>query len=159
MTDVNGLRLAYRGFIAGLVGAYIWVAVAMLLALPEGAPLEPLLTLGSVGPAGSAESPNRAFVLGLAVAQVVGGGVGIAFAYFFARFFTVRGTLGTAAVCVAVLAWALLSNRLAVALGIDPSSFGTSVGMVVATVAYGCVLGWSVPVRAEVTRYSGSPST
>jgi hypothetical protein len=159
VTEVNGLRLAYRGLIAGLIGAYVWVAVAMLVAVPAGDPLEPLVTLGSVLPAELAGSEQRAFVLGLAVAQLAGAGVGIGFAYFFARFFTMRLTLGVAAVCVAILAWAILSNRLAVTVGLDPWSFGTSVGLVIATVAYGWVLGWSVPVRGDVTRYAGSPST
>jgi hypothetical protein len=159
VTEVNGLRLAYRGFIAGLIGAYVWVAIAMFAAVLGGAPLEPLLTVGSLGQGGAEVPATRAFVVGLALAQVVGGGVGIAFAYFFARFFTVRGTLGMAAVCVAVLAWAILSNRLAVAAGLDPWSFGTSIGLLVATVAYGGVLGSSVPVRSDVSRYSGSPST
>ena len=31
MTEINGLRLAYRGFVAGLAGAYVWVAIAMTL--------------------------------------------------------------------------------------------------------------------------------
>ena len=43
MTEVNGLRLAYRGLIAGLAGGYVWIAIAMLLsALAEGDPLRPL---------------------------------------------------------------------------------------------------------------------
>jgi hypothetical protein len=159
VTDVNGLRLAYRGFIAGLVGAYVWVAVAMLTALPTGAPIDPVATIGSVVDGLLTLPTQRAFVIGLALAQVVGGGIGIAFAYFFARFFTVRGTLGTAAVCVAVLAWGLISNRLAGAIGIDPVSFGTSAGLLLATAGYGCVLGWSVPVRGEVARSSASPTT
>jgi hypothetical protein len=159
VTEVNGLRLAYRGFIAGLVGAYVWVAIAMLTAIPAGAPTDPVVTLGRIGQQAGELPAQQAFVIGLALAQVVGAGVGIGFAYFFARFFTMRGTLGMAAVCVAVLAWALLSNRFALALGIDAVSFGTSAGLLAATVAYGWVLGSVVPVRGEVSRSSGSPST
>lgn len=159
VTEVNGLRLAYRGFVAGLAGAYIWVAIAMLAALPTGSPLHPLLVVGSMGPDGGDPSIGRSFVIGLALAQVAGGGVGIAFAYFFARFFTMRGTLATAAICVAVLAWAVLGNRLAAALGMDPWQVGGSAGMLVATVGYGWALGWSVPVRGDVERYARSPST
>jgi hypothetical protein len=159
MTEINGLRLAYRGFVAGLAGGYVWLAIAMVASLPAGGPMDPVLTLGSVGPDGARATAQEAFVLGLGLAQVGGAAVGMTFAYFFARFFTVRVTLGIAAICVAVLAWALLSNRLAVAIGADPWTFGTSVALVVATIGYGWVLGWSVPVRGEVARYSGSPST
>jgi hypothetical protein len=160
VTEVNGLRLAYRGFIAGIIGAYVWVAIAMVTALPGGDPLRPIVLVGSLGP-GATASEAHAFVLGLAVAQVVGGGVGIGFAYFFARFFTVRPTLGTAGICVAMLAWGLVSNRLAVAVGTDPWALGRSVELVMATLAYGWVLGWSVPVRGDVERSpeSASPST
>jgi hypothetical protein len=159
VTEINGLRLAYRGFVAGLAGGYVWLAIAMLASLPSGGPMDPVLTLGSVGPDGSQATAQEAFVLGLGLAQVSGAGIGMAFAYFFARFFTVRVTLGIAAICVAVLAWSLLSNRLAVAVGADPWTFGTSAALVVATIGYGWVLGWSIPVRGEVVRYSGSPST
>lgn len=159
MTDVNGLRLAYRGFIAGIAGAYVWVAIAMLLATPSGAPLGPLRVVGSIGPDGWSISSHESFVLALGLAQLAGAGIGIGFAYFFARFFTVRGTLLAAAICVAVLAWALLSNRLALAAGVDQWTFGPSTGLILATLGYGCVLGWWVPVRGDVTRYAGSPST
>ncbi len=159
MTEINGLRLAYRGFIAGLAGAYVWIAIAMLLATPSGAPLAPLRVMGSIGPDGWSISLHESFVLALGLAQVAGAGIGIGFAYFFARFFTMRGTLLAAAICVAILAWALLSNRLALAAGVNPWTFGPSVGLIAATIGYGLVLGGSVPVRGDVTRYAGSPST
>ena len=66
MTEVNGLRLAYRGLIAGLEGGYVWAAIAMTLgAIVSGDPLRPLrpLAMAITPPAGSAE---LAFVLGLA---------------------------------------------------------------------------------------------
>jgi uncharacterized membrane protein len=151
MTEVNGLRLAYRGFVAGLAGAYVWIAVAMLAAVPGADPLAPLRVLASIGPDGRSATSAEALVLGLAVTQVVGAAVGIGFAYFFGRFFTVRATLGAGAVCVAVLAWCVLSNRLAAAVAVDPVTLGASGGLL-ATLGYGLVLGWSVPVRSEVVR-------
>ena len=160
MTEVNGLRLAYRGFVAGLAGAYVWIAVAMLAAVPGADPLAPLRLLASIGPSGWSATSEEALVLGLALTQIVGAAVGIGFAYFFARFFTVRATLGVGAVCVAILAWAVLANRLAAAIALDPVTLGASGGLLLATVGYGLVLGWSVPVRGEVTRsYGSSPST
>jgi hypothetical protein len=80
MTDVNGLRLAYRGFIAGLAGGYVWTAIAMLLAaLAEGDPLRPLrpIALALTPVAGS---PELAFVLGLAAVQAGGAVIGMCFA-------------------------------------------------------------------------------
>jgi hypothetical protein len=152
MTEVNGLRLAYRGFVAGLAGAYVWIAIAMLAAVPGDDPLAPLRVLASIGPDGWSATSEEALVLGLAVTQVVGAAVGIGFAYFFGRFFTVRSTLGVGAVCVAILAWAILSNRLAAAVAVDPVALGASGGLLLATVAYGAVLGSQVPVRGEVAR-------
>ncbi|HSI99656.1 MAG TPA: hypothetical protein VLA59_04660, partial [Patescibacteria group bacterium] len=66
MTDVNGLRLAYRGFVAGLAGAYVWMAVVMTRAgLLRADPLAPLRPLAlAISPL--AGSPELAFVLGLA---------------------------------------------------------------------------------------------
>lgn len=157
MTEINGLRLAYRGFVAGLAAAYVWTAIAMVLAAVVHhdplAPLRPIAT--AVTPlAGTAE---LAFVLGLAVIQGAGAFVGMCFAYFFARFFTVRATLGIAAPVVAVLAWTLISVILAGSgTAVEPMPQAVAV---VATVGFGLVLGASVPVRHEVTRQSGSPST
>jgi hypothetical protein len=157
MTEINGLRLAYRGFVSGLAGAYVWAAIAMLLAaLTYNDPLAPLRPIATaVTPmAGTAEF---SFVLGLAVVQAAGGLVGMCFAYFFARFFTVRATLGIAAPVVALLAWALITVVLSAnATAVGPIPQGIAV---IATVGFGLVLGASVPVRRDVTRQSGSPST
>lgn len=159
MTEVNGLRLAYRGFVAGLAGAYVWIAVAMLLSLPTGGPMAPVQALGSIGPEGARTSTGEALVLGLGLTQVTGAGIGMAFAYFFARFFTVRATLGAAAVCVAILAWSLLGSRVGLAIGVDQDDLVSSLALLAATIGYGWVLGASVPVRGEVVRYSSSPVT
>ena len=96
MTEVMGLRLAYRGFVTGLAGAYVWAAIAMLLgAALHGDPLHPLRPLAmALSPV--ADSPELAFVLGLAAVQAGGALVGMCFAYFFARFFTIRATLAAA---------------------------------------------------------------
>ena len=85
MTEVNGLRLAYRGFVTGLAGGYVWAAIAMLLAtFASGEPLAPLRPLAeAVSP--FASSPEVAFVLGLATIQAGGAFIGMIFAYFFAR--------------------------------------------------------------------------
>lgn len=157
MTEVNGLRLAYRGFVAGLAGAYAWVAVTMLLgALIDADPLAMLRPIAvAITPlAGSAE---LAFVLGLAAVQAAGGFIGLCFAYFFARFFTVRPTLQVAAPVVAVLAWAVLGGLVAPE-GTVPG-IATHVAPLLATLAYGLFLAAAVPVRGEVLRQSGSPST
>src|SRR5918992_5251545 len=107
MTEVMGLRLAYRGFVTGLAGAYVWAAIAMLLgAALHGDPLHPLRPLAmALTPV--ADTPELAFVLGLAAVQAGGALVGMCFAYFFARFFTVRATLAAAAPAFALLAWGL----------------------------------------------------
>jgi hypothetical protein len=155
MTDVNGLRLAYRGFVAGLAGAYVWAAIAMVLAaLVHGDPLAPLRPIAE-GMLGVAGTPELAFVLGLAGIQAGGALVGMCFAYFFARFFTVRPTLALAAPAVAVLVWGVVS----VGLAPDGLPAATQAIAIVATLAYGTLLGGAVPVRAEVARQSGSPST
>ena len=150
MTDVNGLRLAYRGFVSGLAGAYVWAAIAMTLSsLVHGDPIAPLRPIANaiVPVAGSAE---LSFVLGLAGVQAAGGLVGMVFAYFFARFFTVRATLGVAGPTTAVLAWSLLQLGIGGAAGaIAPS---LQVIMVAAAVGYGLLLGANVPVRGEVVR-------
>jgi hypothetical protein len=157
MTEVNGLRLAYRGFIAGLAGAYVWVAIAMTLsAVVHGDPLIALRPFAlAISPlAGSSE---LAFVLGLMAVQAAGALVGMCFAYFFARFFTVKATLRVAAPAVALLAWALIASAVS---AMSPSAvLPNQVAAVVATVGYAVVLGAWVPVRGEVTRQPGSPST
>jgi uncharacterized membrane protein len=157
MTEVMGLRLAYRGFVTGLAGAYVWAAIAMLLgAAIHGDALRPLRPLAmAITPI--AESPELAFVLGLAAIQLGGALVGMCYAYFFARFFTVRATVATAAPIVAVLAWALIAAGLARGLGVPVVA--AEVAPLLATVGYGVLLGLGVPVRGEVTYPSGSPST
>jgi hypothetical protein len=155
MTDVNGLRLAYRGFVAGLAAAYVWVATAMVLGtLVHGDPLAPLRPIAQAM-LDVAGTPELAFVLGLAGVQGGGALAGMCFAYFFARFFTVRPTLALAAPAVAVLMWGVASIGLAP----DGLPAATQAIGIVATIAYGTLLGGAVPVRGEVARQSGSPST
>ncbi len=156
VTEVNGLRLAYRGLIAGLAGGYVWMAIAMVLsAVLHGDAIQPLRPIAlAISPlAGTTE---LAFVLGLLAVQAGGALVGMCFAYFFARFFTIRPTLAAAAPAVALLAWGLLAAAVAqrTGIGISPAA-----APVLATIGYGVLLGASVPVRGEVTRYPGSPST
>ncbi len=157
MTDVNGLRLAYRGFITGLAGGYVWAAIAMLLAaLAVGDPLSPLrpIALALTPVAGS---PELAFVLGLAAVQAGGAVIGMSFAYFFARFFTVRTTLAVAAPAFTLLAWGLIASVVARDSGIV--EFSTHPIPALASIGYGLVLGIALPLRGEVARYAGSPST
>jgi hypothetical protein len=157
MTEVMGLRLAYRGFVTGIAGAYVWVAIAMLLGVVlHGDPLQPLRPLAiAISPL--AASSELAFVLGLIGIQAGGALVGMCFAYFFARFFTVRATLATAAPIVALLAWALIAAGLARGLGVPLGAL--EVAPILATIGYGLLLGAGVPIRGEVTYPSGSPST
>lgn len=152
MTEIYGIRLAYRGLIAGLAGAYCWLAIAMLASMAAGHPLGPLQLLASVGPGGWSTPPGDAFATGLGMVLVAGGGIGMLFAYFFGRFFTVRRTLAAAGPCVAVLAWWLLSGPLGAAAQVEPWRLGTSAAMVLSALAYGLVIGTMVPVRGEVLR-------
>jgi hypothetical protein len=162
VTEINGLRLAYRGFVAGLAAGYVWAALAMALAgLLHGDPLAALRPIAlAVSPlAGSRE---LAFVVGLAAVQAGGGLVGMAFAYFFGRFFTVRATLVAAAPMVTLLVWVFVAA--AVAGQSEILGFATSPVGVAATAGYGLLLGIGIPLRGEVTRYppgdvEGSPST
>jgi hypothetical protein len=155
MTEVNGLRLAYRGFITGLAASYAWLALAMALSgLLLGDSLAPLRPLAAaVSPAAS--SSELAFVIGLLVVQAGGGLIGICFAYFFGRFFTVRGTLLAAAPAFTLLAWALLQAGLSSLSSIPP---GLAPVGVLACLGYGLLLGVGVPVRGEVVR-AQSPVT
>ena len=150
MTELNGLRLAYRGFVAGLAGAYVWTAVVMTLAgLFLADPLAPLRPIAlAISPlAGSSE---LAFVLGLAGVQAAGALVGMCFAYFMARFFTVRPTMRVAAPVTAVLAWGLIAAVLeAEGVGVPPAFHATAV---IGAIGYGLLLGAAVPIRGEVTR-------
>jgi hypothetical protein len=150
MTEVMGLRLAYRGFVTGLAGAYVWAAIAMLLSwMLYGDPLRPLRPLAmAITPV--ADSPELAFVLGLVAVQAGGGLVGMVFAYFFARFFTVRATLAAAAPVVALLAWALIAAGVAAASGIHIAA--AEAAPIMATLGYGLLLGVGVPVRGDVVR-------
>lgn len=157
MTEVNGLRLAYRGFVAGLAGGYMWMGIAMVLAaLVHGDPLRPLRPFAlAISPV--ATSFELSFVLGLMGVQAAGALLGMSFAYFFGRYFTTRVTLRAAAACVAVLAWGLVVATIGRVGTLEP--FGVQLVPVAATLGYGVVLGAWIPVRGEVTRYSGSPST
>lgn len=150
MTDVNGPRLAYRGFVAGLAGAYIWAALAMTLsALLSADPLAPLRPIAlAISPL--AGSPELAFVLGLATVQAAGALLGMSFAYFMARFFTVRATMRVAAPVTAILAWGLIAAVLeAEQVGVTPGFHAVAV---IGAMGYGLLLGARVPLRGEVTR-------
>jgi hypothetical protein len=150
MTEVMGLRLAYRGFVTGLAGAYVWAAIAMVLgATIHGDALRPLRPL-AIALAPFADSPELAFVLGLAAIQAGGALVGMCFAYFFARFFTVRATLAAAAPLVALLAWALIAAGLSRGLGVPIVT--AEIVPILATLGYGLLLAVGVPVRSDVTR-------
>ena len=128
----------------------------LLAAAISGDPLRPLRPLAmAVSP--FADTPELAFVLGLATVQLGGALVGMCFAYFFARFFTVRATLAAAAPVVALLAWALIATGLARGLGVQVVAL--EIAPILATIGYGVLLGLGVPVRGEVTYPSGSPST
>lgn len=162
MTEINGLRLAYRGFVAGLAGGYVWAAVAMVLAaLLHEDPLQPLRPIAlALSPL--AGTPELSFVVGLAAIQAAGGLIGMTFAYFFGRFFTVRPTVLAAAPLVTVLVWVLVAAVVAGETTIV--EFATSPIGVVATIGYGVLIGLWIPLRGEVTRtppvdQSGSPST
>ena len=159
MTEVNGLRLAYRGLVAGLAGGYIWAAIAMTVAaIALGDPLRPLSPFAvALTPRGA--TGELAFVLGLFAVQAGGAFIGMCFAYFFGRFFTVRQTVAAAGPCFALLVWGMV-----VAAGVvgapdaGPATIGT-----LATIGFGSLVGAAVPLRGEVVRYpvpgSGSPST
>lgn len=151
MTEVNGLRLAYRGFVTGLAAAYVWLAVAMTVAgLLAGDALAPLAPLANTLVVEAAVTPALAFVVGFAMVQAAGAMVGMCFAYFFGRFFTVRRTMSLAAPAVALLAWALLATGVGTLIGSNVLSL--QLAPLLATLAYGVVLGAGVPVRAEVIR-------
>jgi hypothetical protein len=157
MTEVNGLHLAYRGLVAGLAGGYVWAAIAMgLSAVVYDDPLRPFEPLArALSPI--AGSPEMALVLGLFAVQAGGGLVGMCFAYFFGRFFTVRATLAAAAPVFALLTWGMFSALVAddtAALDVVTHPIG-----VLASLGYGVLLGAATPLRGEVTRYAGSPST
>jgi hypothetical protein len=148
MTEVNGLRLAYKGFVGGLAGGYVWAAIAMLLAaIVHGDPLRALEPLALAPVAGS---PELAFVLGLGAVQAGGAVTGMCFAYFFGRFFTVRATLATAAPAAALLTWGIVAAVLTRALpGVELVAAPVAI---LAAIGYGLILGATVPVRGAVIR-------
>lgn len=150
MTVVNGLRLAYRGFVTGLAAGYAWLATAMLIgAVAESDPLAALRPFaGALVPAAGASSP-LAFVLGFALVQLGAAAVGMVFAYFFARFFTARATLAIAAPCFALLAWGLLAAALGHS---DGGAVGLAATPLLATLIYGVMLGAGLPLRGDVLR-------
>lgn len=152
-----GLRLAYRGFVAGIAGAYVWAALAMVLAATtQGDALAPLRPIAAaISPLQL--TPELGFVVGLAAVQAAGALLGMTFAYFFGRFFTVRTTLVVAGPAFALLVWGLLGA--AVARDAGPATFATHPIPALASIAYGLLLGLGVPLRGEVARYAGSPST
>ncbi|MEO8509656.1 MAG: hypothetical protein ABI534_00270 [Chloroflexota bacterium] len=162
MTEVLGLRLAYRGFVTGLAAAYVWLALAMIVAaLVAGDALGPLRPLATALVDGAGTIPELAFVIGFALVQLGGALVGMCFAYFFGRFFTVRMTLAAAAPLFALLAWALLATGLATLTRTDA---GLEMAPLVATIFYGLVLGIGLPLRGDVLRaegatHGGSPVT
>ena len=157
MTEVNGLRLAYKGFVGGLAGGYVWAAIAMSLAgIVHGDPLRPLSPM-ALALAPFAGSPELAFVLGIGAVQAGGALAGMCFAYFFGRFFTIRTTLAVAAPIAALLAWGIVAAVLARQLpGFEMVAAPVSI---LATIGYGLVVGTTVPVRGAVVRQTGSPST
>lgn len=159
MNEINGLRLAYRGFVAGLAGGYIWAALAMTMAgLLHADPLRPLrpIALAITPLAGSSE---LGFVVGLAAVQAGGGLTGMLVAYFVARYFTVRPMLVAAAPLAALLVW--MVTAVVVAADTSTREFASAPIPIVATIGYGLLLGVAVPVRGEVARarQPGSPST
>ncbi len=154
MTEVNGLRLAYRGFVTGLAAAYVWLAVALLTAaIVSGdalAPLRPLAMLLT----DQAVRPELAFVIGFALVQAAGAVVGMVFAYFFGRFFTTRPTMATAAPVVALLAWALIATGVQSLDGTD--TLALQLAPLLASAAYGLMLGAGTPVRRDVMRQAAA---
>lgn len=151
MTEVLGLRLAYRGFIAGLSASYAWLALAMIAgALVPHDPLAPLRPVAAALVPAAGDAPELTFVLGFALIQLGGATVGMLFAYFFARFFTTRPTLTVAAACFAVLTWGLLATGLGPLSGV--ADLGLRAAPLIAALAYGLMLGAGLPLRVDVLR-------
>ncbi len=142
MTEVNGLRLAYRGLVAGLAAGWVWLAIALAGMLAIGVdPISAVRNLGHSGPAWDA-------IAAVAVAQVTAGLVGLLFAYFFGRYFTIRTTLAVSATAFALLAWLAAANLA----GTGTQRWSLQVVLAVASLAYGAMLGSAIPVRGEVLR-------
>ncbi len=68
-----------------------------------------------------------------------------------------RRTLAVAGPVVAILAWALLTVLLEQGTGTVTAT--DQAVAILATIGFGAILGANVPLRGEVTRYPGSPST
>jgi hypothetical protein len=155
VTEVNGFRLAYRGLVAGLAAGWVWLAIALWGLMLAGAdPFGAARALGN-GTTGSG------LIAALALAQALAGGIGLVFAYFFGRYFTVRATLTAAAPAFAVLCWLAVADLTD---GVDLGGAAQAV-LFLAALCYGLMLGGSVPTRGEVLRspepypVGGSPST
>jgi hypothetical protein len=141
MTEVNGVRLAYRGLIAGLAAGWVWLAIALLGFLALGVdPLTPVRPLGG--------GPWWAAIGAVALAQIGSGLLGMLFAYLFGRYFTMRATLAVAATAFALLSWLAVADLA----GVDGLGWSIQVVLAVASLAYGAMLGNAVPVRGEVLR-------
>jgi hypothetical protein len=69
----------------------------------------------------------------------------------------VRTTLAVAAPAFTLLAWGLIAAVVARDSGIV--EFSTHPVPALASLGYGLLLGVALPLRGEVTRYAGSPST
>ncbi|MDQ2934728.1 MAG: hypothetical protein M3R49_07055 [Chloroflexota bacterium] len=150
MTEINGLRLAYRGLVAGLAGGYVWLAAAMLMSWPITGPLSPVRLLAAIGPDRVASAPGSSLILALVLVEVTAGAMGMGFAYFLGRYFTVRGTIAAAAPCFALVAWLSVSERL----GVSRLPLTIQVGLGFATLLYGALLGAAIPIRPELLRAS-----
>jgi hypothetical protein len=150
---VDGFRLAYRGLIAGLVGAYLWVAGAMVAGLlVAGDPVSPLRTVGlAASPAWIADPSLHWLPVLAALAQAGGGLAGVLFAYFVARYFTVRRTLAIAGTCVGLLlGWAVLGSL--VPPGDPTPAAPAALAIAVGSIWYGVFIGLEVPLRGDVER-------
>ncbi len=148
MTEIYGLRLAYRGLIAGLAGGYVWLAVAMVMSWPITGPLRPVQMLAAVAPDRLALAPGSSFLLALMLVELTAGALGLGFAYFLGRYFTVRRTLAAAGPCFALLAWLSVSEGL----GVSRLPLAVQVGLAFATLLYGTLLGAAIPTRPELLR-------
>jgi hypothetical protein len=148
MTEIYGLRLAYRGLIAGLAGGYVWLAVAMVMSWPITGPLSPVQMLAAVAPDRLALAPGSSFLLALMLVELTAGAMGLGFAYFLGRYFTVRRTLAAAGPCFALLAWLAVSEGL----GVSRLPLAVQVGLAFATLLYGTLLGAAIPTRPELLR-------
>jgi hypothetical protein len=138
--------------VTGLAAGYVWVAAAMVGAwLAGGDPLAPLHFLGGGGRDG--------LLAGIGLVQVGSAAIGMTFAYFFGRFFTVRRTLAVAGLCFGILAWLIIARVVHARMGHDLSEAGLRIGLVVASALYGIMLGAAVPTRDEVLRHHAATTS